>query len=321
MINTLFRVTGLIISIIILLVVGSLPFYWKDMHQINQDMRTGAKTMDSPYGTIEYIDIGEGKPILVSHGTMGGHDHGLILAKSLMGENYRFIIPSRFGYLQSDMPLNSSFEAQADSFAYVLEQLKINEAVIQGMSAGGVPATLFALRYPEKTSGLLLYSTITYAPKALVEPQSLPVPECVYKTLLTSDYLFWLLLKISPASVHSMVGVTKEIQIESSEDEQILLESVSRTFLPVSKRYDGWVNDGKHILTLQDMPLEMIQSPTLIVSAMDDYLAPNSWSVYIADRIPNSNLITYPTGGHLLLGHLSQIKDTTTKFIENCWTQ
>jgi len=36
-----------------------------------------SSTVESPWGAIEYVDRGEGTPIFVSHGVLGGHDGGV----------------------------------------------------------------------------------------------------------------------------------------------------------------------------------------------------------------------------------------------------
>ena len=313
------RASKMLIFVVLLFVsaiLSSIPFYYQDMKEVNLFMENGAKKMESPYGTIEYLDIGEGKPILLSHGTMGGHDHGLLMAQKLIGDGYRVIIPSRFGYLNSEMPSDPSFEKQAESYAYLIEQLELEEVVVAGMSAGSVPATLFAINYPDKTEKLILLSSITYVPKALSEPQSLPVPEIVYETVLNNDYLFWCIYKLSPATVNNLFGASKELTSQSEQEELQFVDAVSRTFLPVSRRYAGWLNDSNNISQLTDMNLESIDVPTLVISAKDDNLAPHSWSEYLSGRIHGSRLVAFETGGHVLLGHTDDAKELCRDFID-----
>lgn len=313
------RASKMLIFVVLLFVsaiLSSIPFYYQDMKEVNLFMENGAKKMESPYGTIEYLDIGEGKPILLSHGTMGGHDHGLLMAQKLIGDGYRVIIPSRFGYLNSEMPSDPSFEKQAESYAYLIEQLELEEVVVAGMSAGSVPATLFAINYPDKTEKLILLSSITYVPKALSEPQSLPVPEIVYETVLNNDYLFWCIYKLSPATVNNLFGASKELTAQINQEEPEFVDAVSRTFLPVSRRYAGWLNDSNNISQLTDMNLESIDVPTLVISAKDDNLAPHSWSEYLSGRIHGSRLVAFETGGHVLLGHTDDAKELCRDFID-----
>ncbi|MHA1447522.1 MAG: alpha/beta fold hydrolase, partial [Candidatus Heimdallarchaeaceae archaeon] len=74
------------------------------------------KVFKSSLGDIEYILEGEGKTILISHGVSGGFDHGIGLTNSFFNKKYRFLFPSRFGYLNSSIPENPSAEKQADAY-------------------------------------------------------------------------------------------------------------------------------------------------------------------------------------------------------------
>lgn len=304
-----------VVLLIISAILSSIPFYYQDMKEVNLFMENGAKQMNSPYGTIEYLDIGEGKPILLSHGTMGGHDHGLIMARKLIGDGYRVIIPSRFGYLNSEMPADPTFEKQGDSYAYLIEQLELDEVAIVGMSAGSVPATMFAINHPDKVKQLILISSITYVPKNLMEPQKLPIPQFLYEAVLNNDYLFWCIYKISPSSINSIFGASNKLTSQIDQEELEFVDAVSRTFLPVSKRYAGWVNDSQNISQLKEMELESIDAPTLVISAKDDNLAPHSWSEYLSGRIHGSRLVTFESGGHILLGHTKEVKELCSQFI------
>lgn len=307
------------VGLLILSIVISLPFYYYDMSKLNEALEEGSKTISSPYGTIEYEDIGEGIPILVSHGTMGGYDFGALQARSYLSGTYRWIVPSRFGYLRSSMAEQPSFETQADSYAYLLNSLNVDKVIVEGMSAGGVPAMQFAARYPEKCAGLILLSTVAYAPPSVYKAQDLPVPGFVYDTMLKSDYLFWVLLKLMPSTVHNIAGASESLKRNCSPDELELLSRLGWSFLPVSKRFAGWKQDSRNINGLGALPLDQITAPTLIVSAEDDTVAPQAWSRYTAEQISGSHLITYETGGHMLLGHMEELRDVMRRFINKAY--
>jgi pimeloyl-ACP methyl ester carboxylesterase len=312
------KAVGLMVGIIILGILISLPFYFHDMAKMNKALKLGSKIMNSPYGTIEYVDVGEGTPVLISHGTMEGYDLGLLQAQGYLHGKYRFIIPSRFGYLRSSIPSDHSFEAQADCFSYLLDHLGIDKAIVEGMSAGGVPAIQFAIRHPEKCSSLILLSSIAYAPPTEFKPQKLPIPGFIYDALLKSDYTFWMLLKVSPSTVQSIVGASDKVKSDCSKEEIELLDKMIWSFMPVSKRYNGWKEDGQNINRLEEMPLDRIKAPTLIVGAEDDMIAPHAWSKYTAKNIHNSQLVTYKSGGHILLGHMSEVRKLSDQFIKKC---
>ena len=72
--------------------------------------------IETKFGRVEYGDAGRGKPVLLIHGAGGGYDQGLLLGDLFLGGGFRLIGPSRFGYLKSPVPEDSSLEAQVVAF-------------------------------------------------------------------------------------------------------------------------------------------------------------------------------------------------------------
>src|SRR5689334_11595528 len=72
--------------------------YRRDMRAIRSANESGGTIAATKAGPIEYAEQGEGEPLLVVHGAGGGYDQGLLLARDL-GDGFRVIAPSRFGYL------------------------------------------------------------------------------------------------------------------------------------------------------------------------------------------------------------------------------
>lgn len=68
---------------------------------------------------------GDGPPVLLLHGAGGGYDQGLLIGETFLGAGYRFIAPSRFGYLRSAIPRDGSPGAQADGYAALLDTLTV----------------------------------------------------------------------------------------------------------------------------------------------------------------------------------------------------
>ena len=64
--------------------------------------------IDTKYGPVEYVVVGEGKPILAIHGGGGGYDQGVVLYSLFADAGYSIICPSRPGYLRT--PLSSGKE-------------------------------------------------------------------------------------------------------------------------------------------------------------------------------------------------------------------
>ena len=164
--NSLF--VGIMLSVVTIVVVVFLyGSFQADMAVAQSRIAKGSQIIDTAFGHIEYADAGHGYPVLVVHGAGGGYDQGVILANILLdGNSYRVIAPSRFGFLHTPVPdvtnNKSSFAAQADVYANLLDKLNIKKVAVFGFSAGGPSSIEFALRHPDKTSVLVLVSAVVH---------------------------------------------------------------------------------------------------------------------------------------------------------------
>jgi pimeloyl-ACP methyl ester carboxylesterase len=109
--------------------------------------------LETRLGTIEYVDQGEGLPLLVSHGVLGSHvDTVDGWWANLPGAGFRVIGPSRFGYFGSTLPEGATPADQADAYALLLDHLGVDRAVVLAFSAGSGSVLEFARRYPSASS-------------------------------------------------------------------------------------------------------------------------------------------------------------------------
>ncbi len=138
--------------------------YARDMRETRAHLAVGSQIVATRHGPIEYTAWGEGPAVLVVHGSGGGYDQGMLMARAYGGEGFRWISPSRFGYLRTPLPDGASTTAQADAFADLLDALGIERAAILAMSGGVPPSLQFAQRYPERTSALVLLSSAPLSP-------------------------------------------------------------------------------------------------------------------------------------------------------------
>jgi hypothetical protein len=96
----------------------------------------GGRVVQTAAGPIEYAERGAGIPLLSIHGAGGGYDQGLVNVGDLVGDGFRVIAPSRFGYLGTPIPSDASPAAQADAHGALLGALKVDRAIVIGFSAG-----------------------------------------------------------------------------------------------------------------------------------------------------------------------------------------
>ena len=60
---------------------------------------------------------------------------------------------------------------------------------------------------------------------------------------------------------------------------------------------------------------EDLQVPTLLFHAKDDKLASYTDTEMVISRFPNCKFISFESGGHLLSGHVKEIKKAVSEFI------
>ncbi|HHX53990.1 MAG TPA: alpha/beta hydrolase [Clostridiales bacterium] len=255
-----------------------------------------SKTAELSYGSMTYVDAGEGEVILSVHGIFGGYDQAYDSVKNRKSQN-RLLAPSRFGYLGSDVKGDGTPSEQAAAFAELLDCLGIEKVFILGTSAGGTPAIRFALDYPERVKGLILFCSampVPEKPETFLEYQAPPEP-------LLSDYAMYLISPLMPPLMGMPASTVKSIQ-------------------PVSERKIGVVLDGK--LTNPDMernfeqyPIEELKAPVLILHSEDDTVASFEKVEKAKHRFPNLTLVAFPDGGHMMAGHGAEIDEALDSFI------
>jgi 2-hydroxy-6-oxonona-2,4-dienedioate hydrolase len=230
-------------------------------------------------GRIEYEVFGAGSPVLMVHGTPGGADQGVALARVLALRGNRVIAPSRPGYLGTRLSIAREPEAQADAYADLLDALGIEHAAVIANSGGGVYAAQFALRHPDRVSRLVLLQSITA------------------RMVITVDDLLHaaLLLPRSAAVAPSVIALA----LRRGEPSLIRASlALARSVLPTAARRAGVLNDATQIARLPKYPLGEVRVPTLLVHGIADRNVPYLQSVAAADAIPGAHLLTLPGGTH-----------------------
>ena len=105
--------------------------------------------LETRLGTVEYAERGAGLPVLVCHGVFGCHADGVDgWWTRMLGEGFRVIAPSRFGYFGSTLPPQATPADQAEVYALLLDHLGVDRAAVLAYSAGSASALELALRHP-----------------------------------------------------------------------------------------------------------------------------------------------------------------------------
>lgn len=287
--------------------------YRSEMRDIRTAVEGGGKIAQTDAGPIEYAEVGHGEPVLVIHGAGGGYDQGLLLGRDLEPD-FRVIAPSRFGYLKTPVPENASPSAQADAHAALLDGLAVESAIVVAASAGGPSAIELALRHPERVKALILLVPRTYDPTDAVHADESMASQIVLRVIEGSaDFLFWLAIRMSRASVVRFLGVPPELEAAASDQDQAYVDAVIRSIQPLSSRVRGIAIDSS--IELSAWPLRRIKVPTLIVSAEDDLFHTLPGARFTAEHIPGSELHVLESGGHLMLGQGERVRQLVTEFL------
>ncbi len=271
----------------------------------------GSEVIATRCGPIEVQQAGAGIPLLMIHGSGGGHDQGMAWARPLAQQGVRVIAMSRFGYLRTPRPADAAPEAQADAHVCLLDALGIAKAAVMGVSAGGPSAMQTAIRHPDRVSALVLVVPIAYKP-ATVAASAPPVSDdedALLLRLLGSDFLFWTGLHGARDSLIRHVLATPPEQVAAaSEAERARVHDMAERILPVSRRAAGLRDDTRLGKRLGPYPLETIHTPTLVISARDDGFGTYAAAQYTASLIPGAKFLGFDDGGHLLVGHDAQVQ-------------
>lgn len=262
-----------------------------------------SQVIPTALGPVEYAMLGEGPAILAIHGSPGGYDHGLGLAHMLDFSGFTCIAPSRPGYLRTPLSSGASPEDQADLYAALLDALHIENAIVLGASGGGPSALQFALRHPERCRGLVMLCAVTQRSVESEAYDHLPPLQRLGKQTLDRLILF-------DPFAYVLQTLGKLVNPGVSLD---LLSWISLASL----RKEGYRNDMQQFAAIDSYPVNQINVPTFIAQGTADTDLPFAHSQWLAEHVPNAQLVPIQGAGHLFfVTHREQFLPTLHEFLE-----
>jgi pimeloyl-ACP methyl ester carboxylesterase len=213
---------------------------------------------------------------------------------------------SRFGYLRTPLPPDASSAAQADAHACLLDALALPKAAVLGGSAGAPSAIQFCLRHAARCSAMvLLVPALFPGPRAGVPPVKPPAPPSpILNSILGSDFFFWLNVKLARDTMLERLFATPSRDFHAAPaDEQERLLAAMRNALPMGPRLKGLWNDVAIVASGERYELERLSAPTLVIGVENDLFGIYESARQAVRRIPGARLVSFPTGGHLWVGH------------------
>ena len=265
----------------------------------------GSTIVDTSLGMVEYVDHGDGPPVLFVHGSPGGCDQGAVMTEFLVARGFRSISISRPGYLRT--PLSDRVaepDQQADLEIALMDELGIGTFAVMCWSGGGPSSYRLAAKHSDRVSAL-----VTLAGLSMRYEFANGINSIEY-SLLTGAVGNWVLkemVKHAPKSVVGMVAseegyLTKEQAHALTEhiwNDETKRDFVMKVSATISGRHDGLKNDQKQFPEISNLGLSGISTPTLLVHGTADSDVHPDQSENAVQLLPNAEILRVENGTHL----------------------
>jgi pimeloyl-ACP methyl ester carboxylesterase len=320
--------------LLLILALLSLLFYlnlrnWKT--QKIDLFKKESQIVNTSLGAIEYMSMGSGPIILLSHMGGSGADN-IKLFNTFVNKGYRIICPSRPGYHQTPLVSNADFSYQADIFAELLANLNITEKVfIAGISIGGPAAIQFAIKYPSRCKGLLLYSAVTQKFTPLDDEEQLANVYKIMSSFLWQDAYSWIQSKgskVLPTKFtfellkRAAIGSPEELKelavlLMKEDKNKAAANLFNNVTSPFSIRMQGFDNDLNYAKSFNPN-YSKIKTPVFIAHSRIDKVVKVKHARSIKQKIKNTDYFEFDGSGHAFwLGdEWAQIENKTIDFLK-----
>lgn len=231
---------------------------------------------------INYVTEGEGPAVVLTHG-LGGDIGSWETTAAALRDRYTVLRWDVRGFGQSDKPLHALgpkfWAADLDA---LLDKLGIAQAVVAGISMGGVVSQRFAIDFPQRTQALILLSTSSeVGPKARAQWEERAA-------------------NVDREGMAASQGAT--LSFSEEYERQHALE-VADAFDDVRQRNDpqAYAAACRAVGDYNFTPeLSSIRCPTLVLQGLQDRLTPPGGSVIISRNIPDARLEMIDHCGHAI---------------------
>ncbi len=268
-------------------------------------------------GPVECAISGEGPAVLSLHGAMGGHDQGLILARTIGAPGFRYVAPSRPGYLGTPLSAGRTLAEQADLYRDLLDALGVERAAVMAVSGGGPSALQFALSHPDRCWGLVIVSSVCRR----VE-QRLPLAWYVMKLTARCGPLVAAMRRKAErdpeASARRPIRdpAVRARTLGDPEAGPLLRELQLSTMDRMALRMPGTELDVAATRSDLSFPLERIAAPLLVVHGTRDSAAPFAQGQELAARVPGAELLEIEGGEHVaIFTHRDLVRARVARFL------
>lgn len=274
--------------------------------------------LETARGTIEFADSGEGPAVLLLHGAMGGCDQGLLLGRAAIGEaGYRFVAPSRPGYLGTPLSRGQTPEEQADLCTALLDRMSIGEAVVVAISGGGQCALQFAIRHPGRCRRLVMISACSAPLSGRVPLGFHLMRAAAWAPGLVAAMRRRAARDPDSAARRSIPDAALRTRTLNHPEAGPLLRALRQSVLTdMRTRLPGTRNDIEQSRRPFSYAVEVVAAPVLIVHGTADEVVPFRQAEALAGRIRRAELFAIDEGRHVsLFTHLDAVRERVRGFV------
>ncbi|MCA1625365.1 MAG: alpha/beta hydrolase [Acidobacteria bacterium] len=251
---------------------------------------------------LTFEEHGTGKPIVLLHAFPLSRKMWQPQIKALITKNCRVILPDLRGFGEShNFSDINSMEDMAKDVAELLEALKIERAIIGGLSMGGyVLFELFKL-FPEKFAALILCDTSFAADSDDKRKARFDLIEKIEK---------------SGAQILIEAMLPDLTSNNTKTNNQVLMIELEKSFAEVNAKAAVAALRGMAQRKDNSNVLDSVSLPTILIFGKEDKIINLSVAEKMHQKILNSNLVLIEDAGHYSnLEQPEQFNTALTQFI------
>lgn len=233
--------------------------------------------------SLVFDDNGSGLPVVLLHGFPLCRAMWQPQVQSLVEAGYRVVTPDLRGYGESPVGEGAvTMSRYADDVIALLDQLKIDRAVIGGMSMGGYVLCNLLERYPQRVCAAMFIVTRAAADDAEAKQR---------RTKLAGDAAEGRQNIIADAFQSVLFGPAARDELKSQVRDWMLQTSsqgMADGLIAMRDREDSIAN------------LANFKLPSLVIGAEQDLAVPLGHSHVLNRGLPQGRLVTIADAGHMV---------------------
>jgi hypothetical protein len=143
------------------------------------------------------------------------------------------------------------------------------------------------------------------------------VRQFLINAAISSDFVFWTMSKLArKAMFKTLLGTPPSDLKHAGASEQRRVTEFLKHIEPIRRRKEGLLNEAEIAKSLPRYDLEHLRVPTLVIGVEDCLYNTYPAACYTAQNIPGAQLLGFREGGHLAVGHETEMWTAVSRFFK-----